>query len=288
MRVDLLNNLYFQPGRQRIVTGLMFHHEDGDASLSGGATSLVKADPFGLRERYQDNGNIIRTLDEISSALEVYDPAKGQHLDLRGVDFTSLFDIKVGSNEGLNLERYLARLTDKSQYPLVNAHLAKANLTRAYLYQVNLSSANLTRAYLYQVNLTDADLTDANLFSAHLTGANLFRANLAKANLTRAYLYQVNLSSANLTNANFTKAHLINANLTEANLTNANLFEANLTEANLTEANLTEANLTDAGLTDADLRGAYKYLSGKKLEGPSLKEHLTSRFKVVVSDGTRF
>jgi Pentapeptide repeats (8 copies) len=120
------------------------------------------------------------------------------------------------------------------------------DLYRAKLLVAYLTHANLSSAYLADVNLTDANLTHANLSSAYLAEANLTDANLAHANLAHA----------NLTYANLGDANLSSAFLAEANLTHAKLTGAYLTGADLTGADLTGSVLTGARLTRADLSGA--------------------------------
>ena len=75
----------------------------------------------------------------------------------------------------------------------------------------NLTNANLSNAYLWEVDLlgtvlSDANFSGANLQRAHLTNANLSDANFSGANLAAANLYDANLSGADLTGANLTEA----------------------------------------------------------------------------------
>jgi hypothetical protein len=120
------------------------------------------------------------------------------------------------------------------------ADLKRANLTRADLTGANLTGANLTRADLTGANLRDADLRDAYLRGADLTGANLTGANLTRANLRDADLRDADLRGADLTGADLTGANLRGADLTGADLTGANLTGADLTGADLTRARFSQ------------------------------------------------
>jgi len=64
-----------------------------------------------------------------------------------------------------------------------------------------VNTADLSNAWLVDVNLTDVNLSCTNL-----TGANLFGANLTSANLNYATLTNVMLTNATLTNATLTGA----------------------------------------------------------------------------------
>jgi hypothetical protein len=82
-----------------------------------------------------------------------------------------------------------AELTD-AKLPL-GAHLVEAKLAR-----VNLTNMNLTRANFRDADLTDAILVDTDLTSADLRGAKLTRANLTGATLSRANLTGADLDGA--------------------------------------------------------------------------------------------
>ena len=88
--------------------------------------------------------------------------------------------------------------------------------------------AELSGAFLVEVDLSGIDLTGANLSGAALGGANLTGANLTGANLTGAALPGVNLTGANLTGANLTGATAHGVYLNGANLSGATLDGAAL------------------------------------------------------------
>jgi hypothetical protein len=87
-----------------------------------------------------------------------------------------------------------AKLAD-AKLPL-GAHLVEAKLAR-----VNLTNVNLTRANFRDADLTDAILVGADLTHANLTGADLGGAKLSCANLTGATLSRANLTGADLDGA---------------------------------------------------------------------------------------
>ena len=114
-------------------------------------------DPFGLRQRYASSRqDVIDTLDKIDAALANFNPYEGKYLDLNGIDFTPLNDLKVNRYETLNLERLLVASQNVSQYPLYRANLSDAILTGVDLYGANLERANLERANLRMADLREA------------------------------------------------------------------------------------------------------------------------------------
>ena len=143
-------------------------------------------DPFGLRERYASRQDVIYTLDKIDAALANFNPDEGKDLDLHGIDFRPLNDLKVNRYKTLNLERLLVASQNISQYPLYMANLSGTDL----------SSVNLFGADLREANLEGANLRAVILVGASLLGANLLRANLTYAILTRATLHGADLREA--------------------------------------------------------------------------------------------
>ena len=140
---------------------------------------------------------------------------------------------------------------------LFNIRLSGANLIGANFSGVDLTYADLTDAHLRKANLSKADLIGANLTGADLGNADLTSAGLILANLNYAHLGGANLTHADLSGADLTRAELVVAHLNDANLDNANLTYANLAVTNLNGANLIDADLTYTDLTGADLRGVY-------------------------------
>lgn len=106
--------------------------------------------------------------------------------------------------------------------------------------------ADLSGAYLKEVNLSEAYLREVDLSGAYLVGANLSGANLVEANFSGADLRKANLRKAYLSGANFLGTYLSGANFLRANLSGVNLSGANLSEVNLSGANLSGANLSRA------------------------------------------
>lgn len=72
---------------------------------------------------------------------------------------------------------------DLSGVYLRGAHLKKANLKRADLYDTHLEHAQLQKAEMRGANLSDAHLEHADLSDAHLPGTKLYRAFLECTNL---------------------------------------------------------------------------------------------------------
>ena len=153
-----------------------------------------------------------------------------------------------------------------------------ANLSNAFLREVNFSDAQLQSANLQNANLQGANLSGTNLQRAHLSNANLqwagfWKANLQQADLWGANLQQADLWGANLQWAGFREANMQGAVLSHANLQgavlrNANLQGAKLFLANLQRADLRKANLQGADLSHANLQGAK--LGGANLQGATL------------------
>lgn len=165
------------------------------------------------------------------------------------------------------------------QQPILN--LNTADLSQAWLENVNFPGINLSGANLSSADLSGANLNNADLSYADLSGADLRDTTLKNATLSRADLNSTKLSHANLSGANASKAILSHADLSEDNLTYtdftgaqldsaylqyavliraqlplADLFGSILTSANLISANLSDANLGLATLDYAVLRNA--------------------------------
>ena len=131
----------------------------------------------------------------------------------------------------------------RKQNPETVPDLSKADLSEAYLWEVNLHRADLSGA-----DLREADLNEANLSEADLRLADLWEANLSEANLRRANLSGADLRMADLWKADLSGADLWEANLSEANLCGANLIGVDLRLAKLVHTNLKEANLTSCSV----------------------------------------
>lgn len=127
-----------------------------------------------------------------------------------------------------------AKLIDKD---LSGANLRYANLSRAFLKNVNLSGADLGKATLRGAKLVDVALCDADLDCA-----NLYNARCINSNFRQAYLRSANLDGAYLENGTV----FVGADLTFARLFNADLFDSDLTGACLDKADLRYARLHKA------------------------------------------
>ena len=129
--------------------------------------------------------------------------------------------------------------------PDIRPDLRGADLSYAYLREVNFREADLSEASLTEATLSWANLRGADLSGAYLRAAQLSEANLGRTNLREAYLPDAVLRRADLNGAN----------LSEADLSGADLFWANLREASLCGADLETATLVNTDLTGADLTG---------------------------------
>ena len=129
----------------------------------------------------------------------------------------------------------------------------QADLSRAYLQNVNLRYADLRYA-----NLSGSDLQKANLQFADLSDADLSDADLIYANLSSSDLQSADLSDADLSDANLQGAKLRYANLQGAELSNADLSATNFKYANLQNSFLQKANLRNVNLYDANLRNVQR------------------------------
>ncbi len=139
---------------------------------------------------------------------------------------------------------------------LVDAYLAKLDLTGVNLRKADLKGADLTEAVLKRADLTRAHLTEAVLKNAKLMRADLMYADIRGANLIGADLTGARLKYADLTGADLMVAKLTDAKLTRAQLVSAKLH-ANLRRADITGAALFGADLGGADLTGADLTNGF-------------------------------
>ena len=156
-------------------------------------------------------------------------------------------------------------------------NLFRAELSKAWLVEINMRrasayGANLQGATLWEAKLQDADLTLANLEGASLQMADLKRARLQRANLQNANLFGARFNEANLDEANLQGARggigAEKASLQRANLQGLYLYGSLLNYADLRWANLQEANLQAAHLVKANLRQTK--LQGANLQGANL------------------
>ena len=90
------------------------------------------------------------------------------------------------------------------------------NLQRLNLNAARLTGANLSSAYMEQINLHDASLQDTNLEKAFLSDADFTGAQLARACFREANLEDASLSGATLADADFKAADLTGVNFENA------------------------------------------------------------------------
>ncbi len=181
------------------------------------------------------------------------------------------------------------RTVDTSANNLSYKDLSDADLRSVDLSTKNLTGTNLAYSNLYGANITGtifkgADLSHAYLHNLDLSGKNLTGTILVGTDLTGASLDDVDLSNKNLTGTNLSGVDLSSTDLDGAILVGANLAHANLTSIDLSNKNLTGTNLSGVDLSNTDLDGAFLAgaildysnlrnidLAGKNLTGTSLK-----------------
>jgi uncharacterized protein YjbI with pentapeptide repeats len=156
---------------------------------------------------------------------------------------------------------------------LKGADLQQADLSGAYLTDIDFRGTYLAGAHLEEVNLERAELQGADLSGTFLSGADLSGADLTDADLSNAeglwqkgtYLWNrgAGLNDADLSNANLSGADLTNANLSGADLINANLSGANLKGADVTEEQLDKCK----SLEGATMPDGQKYEDWLKSKG---------------------
>src|SRR6185437_15753219 len=101
---------------------------------------------------------------------------------------------------------------------LSGAWLAEIDLSGMLLRRANLRGANLVRANLSEIDLVDADLSGAHLGYSDLSGANLIWADLTGAHLREANLSNARLVFAMLHGARFARCDLRGAVLQHARM----------------------------------------------------------------------
>ena len=148
----------------------------------------------------------------------------------------------------------------------------------AQLHGSDLSNANLSKAWLCDVDFGEATLSGADLHEANLSHASFFQTDLTGADLRHAELccvgfYRTNLTGANLAGAVLEGADLSYAYLEGANLTGAILSEANFTGANLEAVDFGGARLERTVLSDVDLAALCDANPPVHHDGPSVVDH---------------
>jgi len=139
---------------------------------------------------------------------------------------------------------------------------AEADLTGAYLPEIDLREADLTNAGLREADLSFADLRDANLRGADLRGADLRGARLEGAGLHQSTIDR----TTQMEDKWRTVWQILNQSAENRDLTmRGGVY---LSQADLRGANLRGANLTSGSLSETDLRGAD--LTGANLNNVSL------------------
>ncbi len=107
---------------------------------------------------------------------------------------------------------------------LSGAWLAEIDLSGMRLRRADLRGANLVRANLSEIDLVDADLSGADLGYSNLSGANLIWADLTGAHLREANLRNARLAFATLHGAGFARCDLRGAALQHARMDSGTLL----------------------------------------------------------------
>jgi len=169
-----------------------------------------------------------------------------------------------------------------------NVSIMGANLSGAWLEDINLvgvdlAFSNLDSTRLYFANLHNAylvgtSLNGAQLGGADLTGAILYGAQLRNMFVTCAIFDRTNMSYTDMRGAHggpvgFVAAVLDFASMRQANFSSAFFDSASASFADLREAHFVGSSLEQAQLPGADLRRAvldYCYFSGLNLRRADL------------------
>jgi hypothetical protein len=109
---------------------------------------------------------------------------------------------------------------------------AGAKLSEAHLYRADLSRANLSQAGVFQANLTGANLSEALLFHADLRGADLTKADLCWAQLNKTDLCNATLFGSYIYGASVWDIK-VNDQIRQQDLVITELGEAKVTVDNI-------------------------------------------------------
>ena len=186
-----------------------------------------------------------------------------------------------------NFKRDLAK-ADLSKIKLNNLDFTKANLKNINFSKSKLTNVTFKKANLVKAKFEESDLLEVDFSEAKMTGINFEKSSLKKAKglpewvkkgLNENEIYSQkflisyialnkfkNLEGEYLYGANLEGANLKGANFISTNLSRANLSRTNCSGTNFIEADLTSANLNDANLSNANLNKAdlsRAYLKGK-------------------------
>jgi len=151
---------------------------------------------------------------------------------------------------------------------MAHSNLANTDFMDAEMCMAILIGANLSKAYIANVDLQNADLSDtqlqdANLFNSNLMGTKLCRSQMLATSLNGAYLGGANLTGACLRGVYLQEAVLESTDLTDVNLEDGDLCGANWDGAILARTVLTGAKI--CGITGTpriieDITCSYLYL----------------------------
>ena len=206
------------------------------------------------------------------------------------------------SREALVLRRIAASAGEPLRAASVDGSLARLNLGRAALGEIQPAGAAWRDAETGGLALSGAVLDEAGLEACDLSGANLRRASLKgamarSARLNGAVIEEADFSAADLSGAGFSKVAGGQARFEEAMLEDAGFEGATLRFATFRRALLDGARFADADLWGADFTGAdadYTVFRGARLDEAKLSDvNLThadfegASLKKVKLDGSR-
>ncbi len=162
------------------------------------------------------------------------------------------------------------------------AHLKKADLRYADMFQAFVAKANLRNSDLRGSRLRDADFQKADLRGAYMVGADLRQANFQQADFREA-----NLAGANFGRTDLTRAQLGNTDMRQADFRDTKLADADLRCAdlrgavNLTIKNLRQVKTLYRARLDEAHRAKLKPMDARLFDPPAdTWHHLATAFNV--------
>jgi uncharacterized protein YjbI with pentapeptide repeats len=128
----------------------------------------------------------------------------------------------------------------------------KMFLARPFFSKVTFSSCYLKRSWMYQAQLSEAYLFDMQLYEV-----NISNAVMEGIIITYTLLWNINLSNSNLQKAEFRSSKLVNVDFSGANLQESVFsLDTLLWKVNLSNSNLQKAEFRSSKLVDIDFSGA--------------------------------
>jgi uncharacterized protein YjbI with pentapeptide repeats len=162
----------------------------------------------------------------------------------------------------------------RAENPDIQIDLARADLCRAKLKNVNFYLADLRGSKLREADLKNADLGGTDLSKADLSGADIRWANISEANWKGANLSGANLAGSNLSETNFESANLTGCHVyaisawnlrTNKNTKQSNLVITRADESTITVDNIKVAQFIYLILKNEEIREAINTITSKSV-----------------------